>query len=536
MACALAATLPGCAAQEAATTYPVDGVVLNRLTHEPIARALVDATSDAALTDGDGRFELHLPEGFTGIMVRRPGYESSTQETAHALKVGPDMPALTFYLTPSAGIVGQVALSSGDEADHIRFTIYREQSVGGRAQWMPAGGAVTDSEGVFRDFPLRAPASYVLCSDYSPDQPGPAQFGYPSVCYPGGGDFASAAQAPLALSPGQQAQINIALTRQPFYRVSIAVANPTQAQGLAIPIFDASGRVLGVGAEWNRQRETAEAELPDGNYYAEARAWGKVQVYGRVDFSVADGPVSGLNLVLLPIQPVPVEIHKDFTAIGNGAGMVYLPNGQPADADPDMNLLLLPAASSPQGYVGGNLHRPDGSYDSDSYVLDGVIPGRYWVQANTYNAYISSITSGGIDLTREPLLIGPGGSTPPIEITLRNDLGRLACTVAGPSFTTQATGPASGEMNLAYVYAIPLFPSLTRLQQATAQLPGPVSMSLAPGSYLVVAFDSQQDLDMDDPNELARLTPQGQTVTVAAGGTTNVSVNLVHAAAQEAAQ
>jgi len=40
--------------QDAAATYPVQGVVLNTLTHQPIARVLVDASTDATLTDGDG--------------------------------------------------------------------------------------------------------------------------------------------------------------------------------------------------------------------------------------------------------------------------------------------------------------------------------------------------------------------------------------------------------------------------------------------------------------------------------------------------
>ena len=64
-----------CAAQEAPGTFPVDGVVENSLTHQPVARALVESASDAVLTDSQGRFELHLPESAADLRVRRPGYE-----------------------------------------------------------------------------------------------------------------------------------------------------------------------------------------------------------------------------------------------------------------------------------------------------------------------------------------------------------------------------------------------------------------------------------------------------------------------------
>src|SRR5580692_10148459 len=64
-----------CAAQDAPATFPVDGVVENSLTHQPIARALVESVSDAVLTDNQGHFELHLPAGFERLNIRRPGYD-----------------------------------------------------------------------------------------------------------------------------------------------------------------------------------------------------------------------------------------------------------------------------------------------------------------------------------------------------------------------------------------------------------------------------------------------------------------------------
>ena len=67
----------------ASLAYPVKGVVLNSVTHQPVARALVDAHEAAVLTDNDGRFELSLPAGGAQISVRRPGYGSRGRATNH---------------------------------------------------------------------------------------------------------------------------------------------------------------------------------------------------------------------------------------------------------------------------------------------------------------------------------------------------------------------------------------------------------------------------------------------------------------------
>jgi hypothetical protein len=58
---------PGNLAQSQAPTYPVDGVVENSLTHEPIARVLVEGMQDRVLTDDEG---LRLVRGASFF---RPG-------------------------------------------------------------------------------------------------------------------------------------------------------------------------------------------------------------------------------------------------------------------------------------------------------------------------------------------------------------------------------------------------------------------------------------------------------------------------------
>jgi hypothetical protein len=538
MACALGLGVVCCAGQETPATYPVRGVVENSITHQPIARALVvvEENGDTVLTDAEGRFELDLPEGGVAITVRRPGYRQR-MESRHFIKVGADIPALSFYLTPVANITGHVTLSGGEEGDGLHFFIYRKRNIEGHLRWEQSGVAVTDSGGDFRFLELDAPAGYVLCSDPSPDDTRAVTYGYPPICFPGATDFTSAASAPLALSPGQQAEMEIALTRQRFYRVSITTANLRRGQGASIEIHSQGGPQSAAAMQRSMQPGDVEAELPNGNYYAEAHLWGKPSSYGRVDFKVSDGPLTGLTVNPLPTQPLMVEIHRDFTASGsdsNGSrAMVESVN----DENPGVNLSLTPADNLLANPIGGNLHRLDGSTNSDLYEMDDITPGRYWVRADSFQAYVSSITSGDTDLAREPLTIGPGGSGAPIEITLRNDTGEIECVVESEANGGAATGAGGGDVKQVFVYAIPQFAHMGRIPQIPA---GPIGNcefpNLAPGTYSVVAFDRNVEIDSDDADELARISAQGQTVTVEAGGTAQVQIKLVRSGEESASQ
>ena len=540
IACAQAALIVSCAAQEGAAYYPVRGVVLNSLTRRPIPRALVDGHTDAVLTDGDGRFELNLSQGISQLAVRRPGFNSTSRSAGRAVKVGPNMPDLTFYLTPEATITGHVTLSNGDEADGIRFLVFHKRTVNGHDSISMQGAVATNSDGVFQIGDLEAPASYLLCSRPSQDRngaiaPGATGFGYPSVCYPraptGGADFSSASL--LHLTPGQQAQADITLTRQPFYPVTISVPNQPQGRGGAVQIHDPSGRVLDFTARWNAQQGTAQVNLPNGQYYAEARTGGETPTHGRVDFRVANRPVMGLTMTMLPLHPITVHVHKDFTATGNNERqLIFKAEGQ-SGPDPGLNFMLESADEFNQGGSFGGLRQVVGSSDNTLFQTEHMAPGRYWVRIFPFEGYVSSVTCGGVDLAREPLIVGPGSTASPIEIALRDDSGQISGTI-NPSSTTTA-GAQSADASVAFIYPIPLFLTTVQIQQAVAVDQGQfITASLVPGSYKVIALD--EEIDSDAAQELAQSTGKGRTVTVEAGGTVSVQLDLIQVAAQAVAK
>ncbi len=517
--------------------YVVRGTVLNSQSHQPIARALVNAQEDAALTDNDGRFELNLPAGTMQFNIRRPGY-SAQRSLTHVVQVGANMPELTFYLTPEAMITGQVTLSTADGADGIRIMAYRKRFINGRDQWTMAGLATTNSEGAYRIARLQ-PGTYLLYTEPARDRDGlPATgatvYGYPAVYYPGVTDMSAAGL--LTLTAGQHAQADFALTREPFYSVTATVANREQTRGMNFQVLDRTGRTLGLPVHWNAQQGTAQVNVPNGSYLLETRAngvqaygrgvFGQGQSYGRTEFTVAGAPVTGLSLSILPLHAVPVVVRKIFTSTTNTGVSADGQGSEGGAVSAGLNLSLVPAEEFFGPGAGSGLRPGEGG----TYEIENVSPGKYWVEVTPFQGYISSITSGGVDLAREPLVVGPGSTSAPIEITLRDDAGSITGQIMNgqTSSATESNGqPAVGEQQRVFVYAIPLFATAGQVSQITAQSSGQFTIgNLAPGSYRVVAFDSLQEIDFHTPQGLAKYAAVGQVVTVEASAAANVQLEV----------
>ena len=511
-------------AQPSPSVCKIGGVVKNSLTGQPIERALVDGQVDAALTDSEGRFALHLPcGGYSQLQVRRPGYSNTRGADMHSVRVEPNAPEITINLAPRATITGHVSVSDGGDPGDLHFRVFKAGYWNGHPQWSFAGQAKTDSNGIFRMHELDSPANYLLCSQTTQEHNGvpstvSVTYGYPSICYPSestdSGGF-------LRLVPGQQAEVEISITRQPFYRVSIAVNSP-QSQRQGLRLYNLNGANMNASLRWKEEDQSWQAWLPNGTYYAESNSWGPSPAYGRVDFKVANTTVSGLRMTLLPRAPVEVVIHRLFTA----KNTEHLTD----ESNPGLQMELIPVEPKLEGSGGGvGLRHAEGD-EPGHFEAEHVTPGRYWVQASYFlGGYISAISSGATDLTREPLVIGPGNAVQPVEVTVRDDGGTIDLTLDNISRTdAQGTDFISGFVpNGPVVYAIPTGPRLSRLPRGSFGLGGLARIeNLAPGLYHVVALSKFRDLDAVDPTELANLMAQGKTVRVEAATSTSVRVDF----------
>ena len=537
----------------------ISGTVVNSATNEPIGHALVFSPDErfATMTDNNGRFELTFPQsdsigggaqaGFTrnyrpyALTARKPGFLTEPDEPQQNLMALPPGKDVTIPLVPEALIVGHVALPTSEAPESIQVEIYRRQVQNGRARWVPMKRETTRSNGNFRFAELPAGSYKVftresLDRDTETDQTAQLN-GYPPVYFPNAKDFASAAT--IQLTPGKVTEVDLSLLRQPYYRIKLPVANAQPGPPLGITVSLQGHEGPGYSLGYDSQQQAIIGMLPSGSYRLDAASYGAAALSGTLNVTV-NGPLAGPVMVVVPDSPIKVNVREEFTsAQGEGPGATNNPRRsiEVRAARSDVNVTLEPVNDFAQQR--GLLRERHSGPQNDSYVIEHVQPGRYWVQVYSPRGYPYSVTSGGVDLRHQPLVVPAGVSVGPIEVTLRDDTGEIDGTIEGA--TTSAALPVgtlegSGQTSIpvpplnAHIYCIPLPDSTGRFTEALAGPDGRFTVaSLAPGEYRLLAFTRRQTLEYENPEAMRAYDGKGQMVRVSGGQKEQVQLHLIPA-------
>jgi hypothetical protein len=562
----------------------IHGIVVNGVTREPVGRALVYSSDNrfATMTDGEGRFEFTFPqaepennqgdesrssnsscissEGGTActtyplpsqrpnrpqmLLARRPGFLGDQGGAPPAQPVTPGQ-ELTLAMTPEALIVGRVTLPSSEASEAIQLEIYKRLVGDGRARWVRVGQASTKSSGEFRFTDLSA-GNYKLLTRELPDRdpvtfdPRGQRYGYPPVYFPNATDF-TAAQT-IELGAGQIFQADISVVRQPYYQVKVAVTNPPRGAGIGVVVSAGAHAGPGYSLSYNDDDQMIEGLLPNGNYTLDASTYGRTALAGTVNISVKGAAVEGPRITLAPAASIPLNVKEEFTSGEEpNSPRMTIRTGQSARSERGprryLNVNLELADDFAEGR-GASLRPPSGSQD-DSLVMENVQPGRYWVRAYSSRGFVASITSGETDLLHEPLVVG-GGSTSPIEITMRDDTAEIDGTVEGaapppnmaespPSSFGYGFAAQSMAASSTHVYCVPLPDSSGEFRDLGV---GPDAkfgpLELPPGTYRVLAFDRPQpDLEYRNPEAMRAYDAKGQLVRLIAGQKEHLRLQLI---------
>ena len=557
---------PAANAPESAVTT-VHGVVRNAATGEPLPRALVRIEGDAetgTLTDSEGRFELPgVPVGPQMIQIRKPGFHDRPYASedvgyqgdgpAHNVLLVAEMPDLDFALSPISAIRGRVELSTGDPGQGITLTLLKQMVRNGRAVWAQNGTAKTNGDGAYRFANLPAGVYALYTQPTLESEPAVAvsapgakivREGYASVFYPGVREFSGATH--IRLRAGQQSEANLLLTPEPFYTVTATAILPNGkpytgnsasdgAQLSAIMVLDSADRETGFGKRFDQVTRTFQTNLPDGIYTFLVRAeLGKTNFQGQFDpggrngehtpltglaeFSVDGHPVTNLTMPLAIAPSWPIHLH----AVRTNAHA----NSNPSEEL--QNLVTVTATDAVEAPADGTSAEARAGYagSSDLLELNPVRIGPNWIstEVNDRSLCVDSFTAGGINLAREPLNVALGASPPPMELTLRDDCAKLALTLP-PALSEFLPG----DEPFYTVYVVPDF-------DTTADIP-PMNMhpssgttltvdGLTPGNYHVYVFDRPVRLEYRNLEVIAALPKPGQAVTLTAGSTSNLVLEV----------
>jgi hypothetical protein len=526
----------------------VHGVVRNAATGEPLPRALVQVggeTGPGALTDGDGKFDLSVPgPGPHVFQLTRPGFHDLPPVTAaagtllenansitHNVYVIDDMPGLSFAMTPTGAIRGHIDLSTGDPAQGIGVILSRRIIQGGHAIWRASANTRTNSDGAYR-FAALDDGDYAIATESARDsdiagnlveQNSEAKVkwsGYAATYYPDAREFSAAAR--IHVSGGETAQANFALKLEPFHLVRAVVAQAKDSDKSVVDygasLLDAQGHSLSYPAQYDADSRTVQAMLPDGSYSLQVTAVKRpnmgimnirnsmtpipVILQGTTDFTVAGHPITSLRIALAQkvANPLAVNvIHGSGSTAPNlsqKAG-VFVSVSQAGDSLVDGMWTQFA-----QGPVPGQL---------ETSVLP---PGSYWVHTSIGQSGLceSSFTAGGASLAREPLVIGPGGASAPLALTLRED-----CATLNLSLPANLLSQAAGEEPAFTVYVVPDFDSTVDVVPLTlrASAGGTLTLdNLTPGTYRVYTFSAPVELEYHNPDSLSALANRAQAVTL----------------------
>jgi hypothetical protein len=518
----------------------IHGTVLNRLTGEPVGRALVFSPDRqfATLTDERGHFEFELPQemretagrhqlGNTSLLVKKPGFLGNENQPATAFPL--TISELTLYLVPESLIVGHVHIPESEGETRIHLELYRKDVSGGKERWQQTGTFTTWADGEFRFSELPA-GTYKLSTAEALDRDplvfssGAKQFGYPPTYFPSATDFAGA--TPLQLATGVTLQADMTVTRREYHEVKIAVASVAAAQQpINVQVYPLGHPGPGYSLGYNPEERQIQGMLPDGNYTLKAELYGPTTMTGVLSFSVRGAALEGPSVNLIPDGTVVVKVNEEFSSEQGSPQGSQGNVGSLVDRGLEVQVNLLPVDEFSPGRTLAS--EPNRELQDGSKIIRNISPGQYRVQAWPSRGFVASVQSNGKDLVHELLTVGMGGTIAPIEITVRDGAALLSVY---PEFGQRSDNSVqAGESRQVFIYVVPLDGGEVQENILFVDEQNPsVSQYLRPGSYRVLAFDRhQQGLDFADQEELKRISSKGQVIELTANQKQQVRANVI---------
>ncbi len=513
--------------------FPVTGTVIDAVTGEPIRKALVEINAQqrrAAFTDGDGRFEFDsVPAGVVSFIAQKPGYFGEQEmrgRNSPQVEVGPKTDPVVLKLTPEGVIAGKVTTANGVPLEHVSVSLNFVNVYEGRRHWELKGNSMTDEDGRFRFASLQPGTYYVGTAPYTPLTESlfydgqPPKTGYPGVYYPGVPQLASA--SPIQLNAGQQAETNLSLTEAPVYNIAGTITGYMPHQGVAVQVFDQSGVQVPLGVQFSPDNGRFDVRaLPAGIYVVKASSANGPNQPIRAEAKLnVQSNTYNVQLALTPALSIPVSIHTEPTASANKSPGAYVGIASPG---PPLQLRLV-AQQPGTGDSFANLEGPPGH---QSLILRNVDTGKYAVEATPQGSwYVQSAEYGQTNLLTDDLVLTAGAPALPIEIVLRNDGASLAGTVsahdgADASATVVALAERTPNASPKIAYYSP------PRDKSTQDTAGFMMDSIAPGDYLVLAFDHADRVEYANPEVLQNYLSRATHVTLAAGQQAKVTLDLI---------
>ena len=490
--------------------------MVNSATGEPIPHALVRTNGVVrrdAFSDNEGHFQIDgMPQCQVSVTAQKPGFFSQQDENGGGsgwVDVGANSSALSIKLIPQGAINGRVTDSAGVPIERMPVRLTARTVHDGRKRWEPRGMTETDEDGHFRFHGLM-PGTYYLAAG---PREGETQLvvagdkqksGFPHMYYPGVPDFTSASA--IQLAPGQQAEADFSLGSVPVFQVSGSVSGQMPDQGVGFQVLTPSGDEVSLPTNFNMETGVFSLEnVPSGNYLLRAMSQSGSQPLRAEARINVNSSLEGLRLTLAPSVSIPIVARIDSRAqSGNTATTAQRP---------PLSVQLVPADI--------NTSEAFSSFDParNGITLQNVDFGTYTVELRPRPPwYVQSASYGQTNALYDDITVAAGQNYP-LDVVLRDD----SASVSGTLKSTTGT-PVH-----ATVVAVPqpiskVAPHVAKNVTDSFNLSG-----LAPGDYLVFAFDQADGLDLGSQDVIDSYAAQAAHVTLTPNQKAQAQLDLIHA-------
>lgn len=519
------------AGPSASQKFTVIGTVVNEGTGGSIPRAMVTLMGSPtryAFSDSNGSFTIEgVPAGRYSLQAQKPGYfgpqERGGPRSVQNVEVGAQSDAVVIKLAAENVIYGRLTDSNGQPVESVGVRLLQRVLRNGTWRMESRSSANTDDDGAYR-FATLQPGTYYVSA--GPDvshreslfnDPGVPSTGWPGLYYPQAPDIASA--APIHVNSGQNVQADMVMNRVPLYTISGIVVGAAADKGVSVQVQNSSGDFVAAGVRLHGATGQFETRLPAGSYRLKAYSQvGEQQLRSDVRITV-EKDLTQLQLALQPAVSIPIHARMDDRAQNStqSARSRAIAAARGTDDLPPVSIHLIASEPGmPDAYSANS-----GTQANRTLSLRSVEPGHYTAEFSPYGGwYVESAQCGNANLLTDELVVTAGASCT-LELTLRNDGGTLNATVEG----TKSAGSGMALLVPARGHSTPR--PLHFYTSDTARPPQINADGLAPGEYLLFAFDSPEGVEYSNPEVLRSYASQATPVTISAGQTAKATAQLI---------
>jgi hypothetical protein len=517
----------------------IEGVVLDQASEQPILEARVTSRradrveSFATHTDASGRFRLReLEPGDYSLAVERRGYLSYFHgrmpgvwsPAQLTLRTGVPIEDLRIEMRRPGVLTGRIVDENNEPLVDAQVKARCARPLDGGEPCDGSGSSEADDRGFFRIFKLQPGRYWVSATapgqgygniTYQPALDDPdgerLRMGYLTTYYPFGFDRSRAGLVDVT-SGSETSGIEIRLEPVRTLSVSGRVINPYRPKGfrggVVLRSF-AGGVYLGTH---NQSYEDAEGNfvfvgLPPGEYLLTTEYEdGDLRVADWRQFELTDASLHDIELRPRPGVTVSGRVVTD-------------------DPDTEISELGMYVGVDQQGVLSEVTRRSAKTGLDGRFSITGVMPGRYHISANAYNAtgrsfYTEAVSLDARPLAREGLLVN--GDSPVTRLEVR----------VAPTVSVRGVVTGSDLLPISAALVVLASPDkeggFSDHTVALANGEGRFHIrGLVPGEAVAFAFENEPDGRKITSELLRKLKSQGRKIEFNKEGTDEIQLNVI---------